>query len=209
MAFETISAAEIDADSPLSTDLFSKIKNSLDFLNTQVAALAAGLILVEKKLITGDVTSVSFTGLDGDTDEVYKLFGRIVMSTTANFYSLQPNGISANQDEQSVQDYGTGGGSATTTRLLLARSQSSSGVLVTFESTFWAKKNPNAVAVNRALQSQYSFFTATGPETEGPGIAESLWDDDTTNVTSLDVVSANASDIRDGSTIALYKMRQS
>lgn len=205
MAFTNIPNSDIDPGSPITTALMTALRDNDDFLLTQVA----GMILVEKKLITSDVTSVSFTGLDGNTDEVYKLFGRIVMNTATNFYNLQPNGISANQNNRSVQLFGTGGGSTSSATLLLARTQGSSEVLVTFEATFWAKNNPNAIAVNRVLQGQYSFLTATGVQTQGPGITESVWDDDTTNVTSLDIVSANASDIRDGSTIALYKMRQS
>ncbi len=231
-AFTVIPLSDIDPDSPLTTGLFVSIRDNIENVFAQLVGDPVGtptftpaaehdhdgvnsksvpgadFILVEKKLITGDVTSVSFTGLDGDTDELYKLFGRIVMSTSINSYNLQPNGISANQAHRRVQRFGTGGGSGTGSSLLLALTQGSSEVLVTFEATFWAKKNPNSIAVNRVLQSQYSFFIATGVQTEGPGIAESVWDDDTTNVTSLDIVSSNASDIRDGSTIALYKLRQ-
>ena len=199
MAFTVIPNSDIDPGSPGSTDLFTKFRDNDDFLFDR----QAGLVLVEKKLVTGDVSLLTFSGLDGNTDEIYKLVGRIRVTGTAPEFTLEPNGISTNQDSLLVEN---GIQVSSPANLMMSNGIGATHPLQTFEAIFWAKANPNSIATNRLLQSIYSVATATAMVTTGQ--AHSVWDEDSTNITSLDVVSSIASDIRDGSTVALYKLRQ-
>ena len=195
MAFTVIPNSDIDPGSPASTDLFTKLRDNDDFLFAQ----RAGLVLVEKKLVTADVTDVDFAGLDGDTDEVYKIIGRIV-TTSANTIELQPNTLSTNLASRLTENGAT---SVATTTLLLTRGVSGATRLLLFEATFWAKKNPNAVAVDRGLLSLFASSAIVIGSTVGK------WSETTINVTSLRIHGTVASGIRNGSTIELYKLRQS
>lgn len=194
MAFTVIPNGDIDPGSPGSTDLFTKLRDNDDFLFAQ----RAGLILVEKKLITADVQDVTFAGLNGETDEIYRLVGRLVTTSSPDF-ELRPNAITAGQSSVSSRDFGA---AFTGTRLKLTANGGSSGLSRAFDATFWARKDVNGVGVVRYLLS------------DGMSVSQhlqsgSLWTDTTTTVTSLVVHGTTAASIKDGSTIALYKLRQS
>ena len=203
MAFTVIPNGDIDPGSPGSTDLFTKLRDNDDFLFAQ----RAGLILVEKKLVTADVQDLTFAGLDGDVDEVYKLFGRIVVSGAAEDVSLQPNGGAAAQSSLNIIESSAAVARTTPSILTLVETISASEVLQIFEATFFAKKDPNSIAVNRVLKSDWATYTATAVSRVGQ--SRGLWDEDVTNITSLVVHGEAADTIRDGSTVALYKLRQS
>lgn len=203
MAFTVIPNSDIDPGSPLSTDLMTKLRDNDDFLFAE----RAGLVLVEKKLITSDVTDVTFSGLDGDTDEIYRLVGRIISGAgTGEDFTLRPNNVSTNQDSLNIEQTSSAVARTSPTALVLSRVRST-GVLQTFDAIFWAKRNPNSIATNRTLQVQWASYSTTLPLTVGHSTG--LWDEDTTNITSLVVHGPGAGDIKDGSTVALYKMRQS
>lgn len=203
MAFTVIPNSDIDPGSPLSTDLMTKLRDNDDFLFTQTA----GLVLVEKKLVTANVQDLTFSGLDGDTDEVYQLIGRILSGAgAAENFTLRPNNVSSNQDSVNIEQQSSAVTRTSTTDLVLSRVRVG-GVLQTFDALFWAKRNPNSIATNRALQAQWASYSATLPLTVGHSTG--LWDEDATNITSLVVHGPGAGDIKDGSTVALYKLRQS
>ena len=228
-AFTVIPTADLDPDSPLTTGLVSSLRDNTenvfaqlvgdpvgtptfvaaaehdhDGVNSKIVS-GADFILVEKKLITGDVTDVTFSGLDGDTDEVYKLVGRIRVTGTSPIISLEPNSLATNQDSIVIEN-GVSLAGASPNLLVLANGIGASDELLAFEAIFWAKSDPNSIASNRILQALYSVMLASTVASAGQ--ASSLWDDDSTNITSLVVHTSIASDIRDGSTIALYKLRQ-
>lgn len=225
--FTVIPLSDIDPDSPLTSQLFDSLRlndqnlfaqlvgdpvssptftpaaeHDHDGVNSKTVN-GADFILVEKKLITADVTSVTFTGLDGNTDEVYRLIARIHGTSSVNQIDLRPNGISTNQDSSVFADNAA---LVTRTALVLTEDFFTDVILQTFEATFWAKANPNSIATNRLLQSWGVNAAATGAPNMVHGVG--LWDEDATNVTSLEIRSALANNIKNGSTIALYKLRQ-
>ncbi len=202
MAFTVIPNSDIDPGSPLSTDLMTKLRDNDDFLFAE----RAGLVLVEKKLVTADVQDLTFSGLDGNTDEVYRLVGRIVVSGVAEDVTLRPNNISTNQDSLSIFESSSSTQRITSTNLALSLTAASE-VLHAFDAIFWAKNNPNSIATNRVLQSEWGTYVAALPSRVGQ--SRGLWDDDSTNITSLVIHGEAADTIRNGSTVALYKLRQS
>ncbi len=203
MAFTNIPDSDIDPGSPITTDLMTQLRDNDEFLFTQTG----GLVLIEKKVVTSDTQDLTFSGLDGNTDAVYRMVGRIVVSGAAEDVTLRPNGISTNQDSIIISQSGSAVSRGTSTDLKLVDTFSSGGTLQTFDAIFWAKNDPNSIAVNRTLQSEFGLYTATLPERVGQ--IRGLWDEDSTNVTSLVVHGQAADTIRDGSTVALYKLRQS
>lgn len=229
-SFTVIPTADIDPDSPLTTGLMTSIRDNIenvfaqlvgdpvatptftpaaehdhDGVNSKIVN-GADFILVEKKLVTSDVQDLTFSGLNGDTDEIYRLIGRIISGASApENFTLRPNNISTNQDSINIEQTSSIITRSSTTDLALSRVRST-GILQTFDAIFWAKKNPNSIATNRTLQAQWASYGATGPLTVGHSTG--LWDEDTTNITSLVVHGPGAGDIKDGSTVALYKLRQ-
>lgn len=220
-SFTVIADSAIDPDSPLTSGLFTNLRDNdihleewlgdgftaakdhdHDGVNSKLVP-GNDFILIEKKLVTADVTDVDFTGLDGDTDEIYRILGRIVVVGLEDI-TLQPNNITTNQASRFLQS----GGSGTSADLLLANSEDGFDRLRTFDATFWAKKNPNGVAVNRVLHSFYTILAAATTQANSPGFNGAVWNETTTNVTSLRIHAATASGIKNGSTIALYKLRQ-
>ncbi len=202
MAFTFIPNADLLPGKPLSTDLMTQLRDNDEFLLAQTK----GLVLVEKKIVTSTVSSVTFSGLDGDTDEVYKIVARIIKSSgIPGDYLLKPNGITSNQFSLGEENDAATIAILGTSTLLLARDITAGGLAgeVNFEATFWARKVVNAVAARRILYSRWQ-----GPRLDSVGSVWSEWDETSVNVTSL-VVAGPASEILNGSTIALYKMRQS
>ena len=84
MAFVALITAETDPNSPGTTDLFTKIKDNFDDLD----ARSRSLQVVEHKEISADATSVTFSGLDGNTDFMYRLVGRFVKSSGTPEYTM-------------------------------------------------------------------------------------------------------------------------
>lgn len=235
-AFTVIPLSDVDPDSPIVSGLMDSLRlndqnlfaqlvgdpvssptftaaaeHDHDGVNSKVVD-GADFILVKKKLITSDVTSVTFSGLNGDVDEVYKIVGRIKQTGGVQQFELRPNGITAGQSSVIARFHTSAPSSdvrAAISRLILADDPVVASPDVTvFDAIFWARKVVNSVAMNRMLISHFHTSTTTSVPALAVGSAWSTWDDDSTNVTSLDVVSTIASDIRDGSTIALYKLRQ-
>lgn len=199
MAFTVIPNSDIDPGSPITTGLMTALRDNDDFLLAQTK----GLVLIEKKIITADTNLVTFSGLNGEADEVYRIIARIVNTGAPTVeYTLEPNGIASSQisitsliSAASISSTGTG-------NLLLARDSTASSGVITFDATFWARKDVNGVGTRRHLTSLWNAFRVEAGQVAGE------WNETTTTVTSLDIVTTS-SEIRDGSTIALYKMRQS
>lgn len=205
MAFTAIPNSDIDPGSPLTTGLMTALRDNDDFLLTQVA----GQILVEKKEITGDVTSVTFSGLDGDTDEVYKLFGKIIIDGGTFDIDLEPNNLTASQSGVLWRAASNGTTLASSlSRLMLVRADSISAGQeeLSFEATLFARKTVNSVVQDRTF---HSIARSKFGSNEAVQTMACKWADTSTNITSLVINAGEASGIRDGSTIALYKMRQS
>lgn len=203
MAFTSIPNSDIDPGSPITTGLMTAFRDNDDFLLAQTK----GLVLVEKKIITSDVSSVTFSSLDGDTDEVYRIIGKILAPATgARDLELRPNGVTTAQIGVSHGARSNGVVDVDAlTRLVLIKLYGNIAHEASFDAIFWARKTVNSVAQDRVFQST---FQARNTGNRLVGVVSGEWNEQATNVTSL-VVSTSSGNILNGSTIALYKMRQS
>jgi hypothetical protein len=164
----------------------------------------SGLVLVERHVAGADETSHTFSGLDGNTDEVYFLSWHIIKATTANNeIDLQPNGSGVNLSWAGAHSINGAGmtGMGTLTRWFL--NQNNSGAAsepMCGEATFFCK----TIGTTRRL------IRILGTDLEGPtGLfirdMAGSWDDLVTNITSLVVISSVVNGIKAGSVITLYK----
>ena len=164
--------------------------------------------LVEVKTVGTAVTSVSFTGLDGDTDDRYLLLYRInkrTASASGNVtYQLRPNGSSsgiATVGQFSVHPTGTTGAN-TYSYIRLA-----GGGTVAFDIDYYGSVTIDARtgALGRSFRTSHVSNTRSGFGTFTLWELASDWSDNSTNITSLDIVSTEANTIEVGSQFCLYK----
>lgn len=154
-----------------------------------------GLELIESKTAGSDVTTLSFTDIFGDRDEIYRLIGRAqTPATPATRFDLQPNGISATQAFFDVTDGATG------TTMKLCELVSGLGQ-VFFDAIIHAKSGKDRIMI-----SHWSELQAAGVIVGDTTM--SRWLDSSTVITSLDIVSAVASGIDSLSEFSLYRVRE-
>lgn len=161
----------------------------------------SGMVLVERKEIVAAVTDVTFSGLDGDTDEVYKLIGRIVTTGIA-VYTVRPNNLTTNQAGRINEN----GGTATSAdiRIILANALINA---VMFEMLIHAREVVQTVTIPRVFTG--SALTIDGAPNAIPLLNQfgAMWDGGG-NITSLVIHSSIASLIGIGSTFELFKLSQ-
>lgn len=158
------------------------------------------LELVESKDFSVAGTSHSFAGIDGDTDEVYQLEYRIIKDTaSAMLVTIQPNGITTNQDSYERYD-GTSSGSAHYTDLRIVDSGVGS-VGDVHGGRLWFHSKSGAHRVGQSLWSEVAAGTYILQATL-------VWREIVTNITSLDIVSDVALGIGPGSFLRLYKLNK-
>lgn len=165
-----------------------------------------GLVLVEHKTVTTSpgVTTVTFSGLDGDTDGLYLLKGRLKNGAAADtLLSVRPNGSSSNLSL--ISHYWNSGGAAQAGGSDWYWLQAANGSGSYGDMTICARKIANSVA-----QPRYAFANLWGDPSgvvHGFSIAYK-WNDTTNNLTSLDVTANQTNGIGDGSEFWLYKYEQ-
>ena len=181
---------------------------SIGDLQRQIDAIPApGRILVEKKEILAAVTTVTFTGLDGNTDGIYVLEMHIVPAAAVNCnYFLNPNGLITNQEGTVVTRTGAFN-QTNNTRWQVGVTYSTEGAGAPgamFTTTkVWARAaGPGAVGLTRRYRSSSEALAGTGIQEDGSGV----WTDTSTNITSLVIEANQASHIGIGTTLALYKV---
>jgi len=168
-----------------------------------------GLTLVENKTVTSNSTTVTFSGLDGNADGTYFLAGRIKNNSGgATFYSWFPNGLTTNLGSEWTADDG-GGVGAGSSALVLSRNDSAKPIASSysqFQIVIFAKKDPNSQAY--PLTYKGSGTNWDGTTFKWNGHIDGIWNETSTNLTSIDVTSADANGIGNGSIISLYKYAQ-
>jgi len=172
------------------------------------AGVGSGWQLIEVKDITTAATSVTFSGLDGDADGEYMLLYRIrKIPATASiaFYTMRPNGISINQDTIR-RAHSTSGANITSifNDLRIADGGFTAGVQQVGVLYLDAKTGTEA----RQFLSDLNLFAGAVPLINGAlrrDIYSGLWQDTTTNITSLDIVANFTNGIGIGSQFCLYK----
>ena len=164
-----------------------------------------GMILVERKEIAVAVASVSFSGLDGDTDEVYKLIGRInkALPSSPVVFSFKPNGLATNQGISRVNN----GAPVVTSAALPFIVSASFATHIAFECLIHAREVVQAITMPRTFNGKVTEIN-TGANTV-PQMIDfgGMWDG-AGNMTSLDVAGSFALSIGVGSTFELFKLVQ-
>ena len=170
------------------------------FVRTSAAGGGSGLTLIETKTVTSDVTDVTFSGLDGDTDGVYLLVFRL-KAAASGAVVLQMNGATTNHSgAQAVirADAASFYGGTGTWRF----ANPSNGDVYSGEVRISAKSSINGVGQRRQYWGQsgghsgsYSQYYWYGGE----------WDDTSTNITSIVIHAEVASAIANGSQFSLFK----
>lgn len=160
-----------------------------------------GALLLETITVSGSpVQSVAFSGLDGNTDQIYYLVWRIKIGVNASNVDVRPNNLTT--DMTQLRHYVTSAGSHsydnsnTVPRIAAAYA----GSVVTGEMTIQAKTG---------FERQFS-----GVDTESMSGGEDLimsqrttrWTDDSTNITSLVVHASDSVGLAVGTYVSLYKV---
>lgn len=163
--------------------------------------------LVERKLVTANATSYTFSTLDGNTDEIYIVIGHMLNSSgSAALYSLKPNNVTTNQT-CGTNVWGGFATSSTPTIWEIAGSNTitaDNATWVWFRAEIYAKDNANSVATKRHFNSTAHYTNAGAILGES---ATGQWNETSTNLTSLVVFCNQANGIGDGSVLELWKMR--
>lgn len=156
---------------------------------------AGALELIEAWEVSAAATSHTFSGLDGDADGLYLIVYRILQGAAGSVTTCQPNGISSNQSTGGVYSGASAGTILTSTLQLAGNSDSEIGQC-------WFDA---ATGMDRT--GRFNSFEWTGGS---PYLVDGrwLWLDDTTNITSLDIVASVASGIDAGSYVRLYKLKK-
>ncbi len=170
----------------------------------------SGLQLIETIDVAAPTTSVSFAGLDGDTDKLYKLIWKIVKLAgppDLTSFQVRPNGVTTGQSMTfGFHSSSAGHGSGTFPFFQLVGGPGVSIPIDAFgEMLIDAESNPAALS---------RYFNGTGSR-NAPGFPSQLvnsscgaWSDVATNITSLDIVATDASAIAPGSHFSLYRVNK-
>ncbi len=159
--------------------------------------------LIETKNIASDVTTITFAGLDGDVDKVYKMvFRNKYTPATNNTWSLRPNGLTTNQI--SVNFNQRNAGSTNPSLFVVTQLNILQQRLVHFGGTLYF----NAATGQIRQMIQHLAFDRTSLGRIGTSHTAGAWTDTTTNVTSLVVASAVAGGITAGSIWSLYRINE-
>jgi len=161
-----------------------------------------GFALIETKRISAATTSVTFSGLDGDTDEAYYLTFRIkFVGGIGKRLDWRPNGLTTNQ--ASDRHYHADNNTHTResyTSLVMTYSGGTADVLATGSMLIEAKTGLGRSYTVQAMHSESGI-------THGMDVG-GLWNETTTNLTSIDFVSSVANGIGADSVISLYKVKR-
>jgi hypothetical protein len=163
--------------------------------------------VIQSQLVTSNTTTVTFSGLDGNSDGVYLLDYTWLSGgdTVVTSLYLRPNGATTNlRSTRLLWTNTTVTGTQDTSNIQLAVGQSGSVATTNAgRAVIQARASDNSVARIRAVQSWWSQIQAT-PVVQGHQ-SNGIWNETSTNITSIDLVSSKASDILNGSRFTLYR----
>lgn len=161
--------------------------------------------LVARHVAVADETDFTFSGLDGDTDEVYILSWHLVKAKTNNTeIDLQPNGSGADLHWSGlacINGAAPVGDGVLTRWALNFNNSGNAGDPMCGTLKFFAKRI--AGSIDRLCQ-----IDSMDHEAAAGDLLEKFmgrWNDTVTNLTSLKILSSVALGIKAGSVITLYK----
>jgi hypothetical protein len=161
-----------------------------------------GLTLVENKNIAANTTSVTFSGLDGDTDGVYLLTGKWLVNggSSSNNLTVNPNGSSSSLSYGRVFNGGNDTGSS-----WLVGGAMTNGDHVSFTWHIHAKTHNQSIGQAKYFEGQCTQDNSGAITIVNIG---GKLNDGSNNLISLDVTSNLSNGIGQGSQFTLYKFAQ-
>lgn len=155
---------------------------------------------MERKILSGDATDVTFLGLHGDTDRTYLLICSLLAgSGGGSAVTVQPNAVNTNQFStlSVATDAAVVGASVAELRLAGINGGSPSAArMILFAQTGMRRATEGAYIAGAAI-----FATPIGVNFFGE------WNETTTEITSLKIVSSVANGLGTGSILTLYRIR--
>lgn len=185
-------------NSPVTTT----ITNAIIYDERLGSGAPAGLTLIERKILTANATTSTFSGLDGNTDGAYFLRAHIKNNAGADAtYTMRPNGLTTNQGHVVLQTDGTNITTAIGSTLPIGVVQAAA--FCDSYTEFNAKANPNSQAYARGGMSRSGgLFTAI----DYIILHHLRWNETSTNITSIDIVSNQTNGLGNGSELELYRV---
>jgi hypothetical protein len=171
----------------------------------------SALVLIQSQIVTGaNVQSITFSGLDGDSDRLYLLKGKLIKGGGANGtvynYTLRPNNQTTNIAWQQFFPYRDSSGA--------------NGIAVSTDTTVYLGGSSYATAdwnlvihicaeksVPRLFNIRSDRYTTNSTVVQyGLGRYSARWNETSTNLTSLVIYCDQAGGIGVGSDFHLYKI---
>lgn len=229
-AFTVIPLADVDPDSPVTTDLMDALRlndqnlfaqlvgdpvaappftpaaaHNHDGVNSAAVAGANLRFVGSTEISGGAVASVSFSGLDGNTDGLYVLYGTVVPGSNFTDLRLQFNALATsylNTDDALI-----------TGIFIEAAATAGIGEFVHFKAQVYARNSIQGVDILPGARIESMLIDAAGgspsvarSENVGARASVSL---PAPNITSLDLDTATgATPFGNGSRFALYKLAE-
>ena len=190
-------AADINAN-------FASLKTAIEGIPTQQS-----MRLIYETDLTSTQDSITVSGLDGNTDKEYMIVTRIVSATSGCSYGIRPNNISSNSFGSIVSGSMGGGPTYFTSRdtvqtfMNIGSNGSSAGNTAYFHGFIFAKTGVSRMLLGNASTGMApSSISITDTQTR-----PTVWNDTTTNITSLVFVSDVSNCFATGSHIEVWARR--
>jgi len=171
------------------------------------------LSLIETINVTSPVTTVSFTGLNGDVDKLYRLIWTIrkVGGPTSPItqYVLRPNGVTTGL--QGTNRANSASGFTGSQIVFFLRMAQSAGITNDGDTSGKTLIMAETGKLLRTFKSEViqSFPSFSSPPSINNLSFSGFWNDNVTNITSLDIVAAGGvHPIGAGSTFSLYRVQK-
>jgi hypothetical protein len=164
------------------------------------SAGSSGLTLVQSQILTASSQDITFSGLDGNTDVMYRLIGVIKIGTGSTNVVLHINGGTTNVTARRLYN----GGNDTTAAFIAAPN---ANAYTSIDCSFQAKANPHGAAFARFGECN-SLITDNAPAILFGMQSVYMYNDTSTNITSIGLHADTATGLGDGSYFSLYKYAQ-
>lgn len=164
-------------------------------------------VFIDKVTQASNGQTMTISGLSGNTDSEYILHGALLVPTaTANIISIQPNGLATNQVAKLTSLFGTA--AAKTVWEIANYSAGFTGVpvmMLEFEARIRAAKTLNGTAVYASIYGSSHLIGDLANNESYSYQFHGLWDETSTEITSLVINSSVATGILADSEVKIYK----
>jgi len=185
----------------------AEVKQAHDVMRQRF--IQQGMVLIDTLTATSGVTTLTFNGLNGNADGTYYLTGRVSFPGACSV-EARPNGLTTNMFSRS--EVGGALQFSSTTGLLLGGwiiPEGSAEGTILVEAWIYPEENKGGSSGNRSGRRMYRGLNTT-VNTATPGVADiglqqlgGIWDESTSNMTSLDIVST-VNTMETGTSFSLY-----